>query len=396
MQVFNLQLRCVDMTLKTYFFLLFFVLGSFSAEVCLHFYEKSYRVLSRSELAKRQSLTLRSHQFHTNELLAEMNQAGLLIYQGKHKYQSGTEFLASNEFDWSKTPMDRSPTDVVVGFGTNSVWDIALRKNAKQMIIGDWSPWPLISQAFLISPLMRIAESPQEFLVMISGMPKVASKGKTIEQVFEIAQIFSGLHPEEKRGIIEILLMDLAKDSRISELELKFLTTYFRPMYAENIHPLGWGPFEKLRHPQFANLISFYSKRYNPVVVGEQDSIFSTQENYSKIKRMYTSKQVKYALTSITDLDFYQQVVSVNSNKGFKDYTFSVSNVFDCGCYNGLSFKDFQLYLKKLMNIVQSPITVFRTTNNTPPHGYYRYQINSDKDIPFNDEYDSSALSLAN
>lgn len=384
------------MRLKTYFFLLFFVLGSFSAEICHQYYENSYRVLTKSEIVKRQSLTLRSHQFHTNELLAEMNQAGLLIYQGKHKYQSGTEFLASNEFDWSKTPMDRSPTDVVVGFGTNSVWDIALRKQAKQMIIGDWSPWPLISQAFLISPLMRIAETPQEFLAMISGMPKVAGKGKSIEKVFEVTKVFSGLHPEEKREIIQILLLELAKDSRISELELKFLTTYFRPLFAENIHPFGWGPFEKLRHPQFANLTSFYNRRYNPSIAGQQDSVFSTQEGYSKIRRMYRSGQVKYGLASITDLDFYQQVVSVNSNKDFKNYTFSVSNVFDCGCYNGLSFKDFQSYLKNLVNIVQNSITVFRTTNNTPPHGYYRYQVNSEKDIPAIDEYDSSALRLAN
>lgn len=370
--------------------------GSGFSDTCHYFYKKQIKPLSKEALYLRDQIIQKNHRFTVGELLDNLKKDGKLIYKGSHKYQAGSEFLASNEFDWAQTPKDYEKTDIIIGFGTNSVWDLALRKKAEHIIIGDWSPWPIIAQAYLVAPLLRISKTPQEFIYMLNGLPSKFAYGKSLSDVFNIGKNFSLSRVSEQRTMVEMLLVDLANNPLITEKELQFLTTYFRPRLGDNLNPSGYGPFENLRSPQFALVSFFYDRRYNPQLVGEVDSIFSSIDNFNYLKSKFDGDKVKYGLTSITDLEFYKTVSESSKFPAKSKVTFSVSNVFDCGCYNGLTFFDFQKYLKSMIDIFKNPITVFRTTNSSPPHGFYRYFIPSKEKIPSSDEIDSTAINEKN
>src|SRR5687768_5422267 len=60
-------------------------------------------------LSNRLALISQNHHFQLSELVLQLRQDGKLMYRGKHKFKAGTEFLASNEFDWLATPFDHKP-----------------------------------------------------------------------------------------------------------------------------------------------------------------------------------------------------------------------------------------------------------------------------------------------
>lgn len=381
------------LALIAYILLSTFLTAAYPAGLCIDLFTKE-KLFSSHELEQRQQIIKRNHSFRDGSILVEeMAKDGSLIYLGDHQYSPGTEFLASNEFDWAqKSSPDRTETDVVVGFGTNNVWDIALNKKAKHMVIGDWSPWPVISQRFLIQPLIRVSKSPQELILQLAGIPKELAKGLSVSEAFLVTRQFDSLPISRQAPEVLKLLNELALDPNISEIELKFLTTYFRPRLGDNASLGGFGPFQQLRHPSFALLHSFYSKRYSPEIAGVSDNVFSSQKNFQYLKDLFDSGNVSFGITSVNDMSFYEKVKSAKMSGPLKRITLSVTNIFDCGCYNGLTFSDFRKYLKEALNIFKSPVTVHRTTNNVPPHGYYKYEIKTEDDIPKLDEFDSSAL----
>ncbi len=260
------------------------------------------------------------------------------------------------------------------------------------MVIGDWSPWPVIAQRYLIQPLIRISKSPQELILQLAGIPKDQAKDLSLSDAFNLTRKFDGLPISRQAPEVLKLLNDLAQDPNISEIELKFLATYFRPRLGDNISVGGFGPFQQLRHPTFALLHSFYGKRYSPEVAGSTDNIFSNQQNFQYLKNLFDSGNVSFGITSVNDMSFYQKVKATKMHGSLKRITLSVTNIFDCGCYNGLTFSDFQKYIRDSLTIFKSAVTVHRTTNNVPPHGYYKYEVNTADDIPKLDEFDSSAL----
>lgn len=382
---------------------LFVVVQLANAQTCESLFVDKTKILTEQQKAERLQIIRTKHILPVSLLIAEMKRNGSLIYEGKHNYLPGTEFLASNEFDWTKMPIDRNETDLIIGFGTNNVWDIAARKKAKKMVIADWSPWPIIAQEYIISPLIRIAKSPSDLILMLSGIsPKQYSSLQIpIEVAFEMTEIF------DRSYIYKVFefLKELSENPEINETELKFLTTYFRAHIGDHLYtdrlgyPLGYGPFSNLRSPDFGRLNFFYNKRYNPLKIGQIDSVFSSLDNFNHLKKLFQNKNVYYGLTSITDLSFYDSIKNNSVFKNIKSLTLTVTNIFDCGCYNGLNFSDFQKLLKdvrKLFSNFKAGITVFRTTNNRPPHGFYKYEIIDENSIPLKDEYDSSAVKIEN
>jgi hypothetical protein len=353
--------------------------------------ERAHRRKARFEIASR------VHTFTTQELIGDLIKSGQMIYVGKHKFEPGTEFLASNEFDWSRTPVDKTSTDLLIGFGTNSSWDLAMRKQAKHLVIGDWSPWPIIGQAYLIAPLIRLAKTPQEFILMISGISRKRAQGISVAEAFSIVQDFDSRPAHQQRDYILEHLDSLVEDFQISDQELKFLTTYYAPRLGVPTAPRSFGPFQGIRGSSMAMLNSFFAARYASGSNGKVDSVFSSQENFNYLKNLFDQGRVQYGLTAIDDPSFYAAAKQTQNRNNLKTTTISVSNIFDCGCYNGLTFASFQNYLRMVLSAIgnQSPIVVFRTTNNQPPHGYYRYEVQNESQIPKRDEKDSSALKEA-
>lgn len=95
----------------------------------------------------------------------------LLYNQPGKPEEAGIIFPASNEFDWAWFPWTPNPVDVVIGFGTNASWDVAIRHGATALVLGDWQPAPLYGQEFLLRPLILLAKNRQEFLSFLCGIP---------------------------------------------------------------------------------------------------------------------------------------------------------------------------------------------------------------------------------
>ena len=369
---------------------LLFSLGSLAAPLCESVFRDEAHVQKRIESLKS------NPDLELPQLLWQMQSEKKLIYRGKHKYEPGTEFLASNEFDWLATPFDKKPADVLVAFGTNSSWDIAVHKNVKSLYVVDWSPYPLLAHAYIISPLMKIAKTPQEFIILLSGrVPTPELTEGRLGDILQKSNVYSGSKKTEKLAETEAFLEYLARREEISDFDLQFLNSYFKGMAGENSAPNALGPFKGLRHPNFAKLLSFYHQRYSPDVsadhhIGkrtksslEEMSVFSSQKNFDKLKSLFDGDKVQYGMSSITDLGVYQAIKGKEA-PGLR-YSISVTNIFDCGCYNGLTMKDFSSYLHDMTRIFESndlnPLVVFRTTNTAPPHGFYRYDLKSPADV---------------
>lgn len=367
--------------------LLFHLIATNSySQQCESFYKKLSHSEAEVKINSRLELIKLPHDFSVNQLLRTLSSEGKLLYEGKHKYVAGTDFLASNEFDWSKTPMDHKPTDILIAFGTNSAWDIALDKNAKSLVISDWSPWPLIAQNYLISPLLKTSKSRSEFILALSGVPKSFSEHLDLDEAFSLAKKLLNRPTADKKILMDKLLVELANDLTITDLELKFITTYLMAKVGETSSPYNFGPFQNLRNSVFADFNLFYETRYNPKRIGPQNSVFSSEKNFAYLKNLFLQNRVSYGLTAVNDPSFYAALAAKTKSLNYSKVTVSVSNIFSCGGYNGLTFIDFQNYLQLLMKSFQGPITVFRTTSTTPPHNFFRYDLKKVTDIPEKDE----------
>ncbi|CAN5378207.1 hypothetical protein BH10BDE1_BH10BDE1_21710 [soil metagenome] len=324
--------------------------------------------------------------------------SGRLIRAGGHKYDSQSAFVASNEFDWHRTPFDNKPTDLMIAFGTNSAWEIAVNKSAGNLVMADWSPEPILAHAFVFTPLMRIAKTPQELLFLLSAR---TPDGANIHSVDLVLNKLS-THFELPQMQIETYLRYLETRPEISATELEFLAEYFYNRMP--LHPvqqlqqmLGGGPspgpFGALRARSFSNFVMFLDARYQDTPLGMRHfSVLHNNDNFAKLRQMYVDNRITYAHTEIADPLFYAAVAA--KFPAAKTWTVSISNIFDMN-YGDHSFQSMQRYLANLTAAAratqQTPVTVFRTTNFQPPHGFYRYEIKTPADIPKLDEVDSQA-----
>lgn len=332
-----------------------------------------------------------------SEMLFQMNTEKKLVYRGNHQFEPGTEFLASNEFDWLGTPFDHKPADTLVAFGTNSAWEIAVDKNVKSMYIADWSPYPLLASAYIVSPLIKIAKSPKEFIILLSGrIPTKKLLQESLDETFYHARQYSLFLTPEKLTETKSFLSFLARQA-ISDFELKFLTSYFLGLAGQNAGPQSLGPFVNLRYASYARLLNFYDQRYGPSVVEEANrdvvkkttlkraSVFSSPINFQRLRRLFLKDQVHYGLTSITDMKFYEAVRRKEQMLGRMSYVISISNIFDCTHYNGLTHLDLQNFLLGVTQIFgatsKSPLVVFRTSNTHPPHEFHRYDLTGQEQV---------------
>ena len=337
-----------------------------------------------------------------NRLQQTSRQTGQLIYLGKHRYDSRGAFIASNEFDWHRTPFDGKPTDLLIGFGTNSAWEIAINKRAKTMIVADWSPEPVLAHAYVLAPLIRISESPRELILHLAGRrPSETALTNIPALLHRYSQSYL-----MSREQIHTFLEYLATRNEIRDEELEFLSAFFYSrMSATSFmqspsrqpswigRPVYQGPFAGLRDPGFADISLFMALRYQEVPSKMiSHSVLHNPENYAKLRRVFLENRVHYAMAEIADRGFYQAVHARYPSAA--SWTVSATNIFDMP-YAGHSFQSMQRYLANLIEdagiSTGKLLTVFRTTGFAPPHGFYRYDIMSPFNIPKFDEDDSQA-----
>ncbi|MNL13472.1 hypothetical protein D3C87_1343810 [compost metagenome] len=296
----------------------------------------------------------------------------------------------------------------MVAFGTNSAWEIMLAQSPKHVVIADWSPNPLIGQAYIIAPLMKIAQTPQEFLMLLSGrLPEPGIEKKSVSDVFDEANSYLATPGHLRQEKAKALIADLVKRRIVKEKELSFLTSYFLGMTGATSAESGIGPFQGLRSQVFANFMKFYGARYGAenirysngdeaLAALETFGSLANLKNFKKLRRYFVEDRIRYAMTSVNDTGFYNQLMEIYRPQGLRNMILSVTNIFDCGDYNQMTFQHYQTLLKNVASQLRvSPggpsLTVYRTTNVAPPHGFYRYEIDSIEKVPQKDEADSQA-----
>jgi hypothetical protein len=315
--------------------------------------------------------------------MQELRTSGDVIFSGKHGWVPGSDFLSSNEGDWYNTPFDNKPTDLMIAFGTNSFWEIAVNKKAKNVILGDWSPLPLLAHAFVISPLIRISATPVDFIRYLDGQAPNGTPGD-IKQTLYRANMSPELIISQQR--VQTLLEDLAAKSEISDVELYFLSQYFWSRTSDQA--LSASPFRGVRSASFMHLAGFLGYRYAEASEDQlKKSVLHNPFLFTELKKIFTEKRIKYAWTEIANPEFYRKVKATYPDA--KDWTVSATNIFDMN-YNNHNYETFKRYLESLISIAGiteiKPLTVFRTTSGAPPHGFYRYDVKNVSDIPALDQ----------
>ncbi len=310
-------------------------------------------------------------------LLGKLRSKGLLIYHGNHVFTPAYEQLFSNEFDWLIHKFPQIETDIVFGFGTNSLWDIALQNKSESIVVADWSPWPIIAHAFICSPLIKIANSPQEFILLTCGLPAKTANGLSLENAFALAKKFTLSKVSDQKDKVQETLIELENSRLITDLELQFLTSFLAPRLGINLNAKsGYGPFPVLRSPDIANISYFLDRRYNPTVTGESSHVFSTIENFNYLKDLFLKQKITYAMADVMDIEFYKKIISWGSAKKSKSYALSVSNIFDCGYYNNLTLENLAKLKSELLNLFNGcDLQLYQTLNLKEPRNYFREKL---------------------
>ncbi|NCN40032.1 hypothetical protein GW916_02155 [bacterium] len=317
----------------------------------------------------------------------KLQASGRMAYQGNTDWSAGSEFLFSNESDWNKTPFDGRHADLMIAFGTNSFWELAVDKSVDKVVLADWSPLPLLAHAYIVAPLMRISRTAPEFISLLSGeIPSEAIPG-TPENVSHTLEKHSNpadfiLEPHQ----VTQLLQYLSSHREIRIDELQFLAHFFWSRTSEK--DLQNTPLKGVRADIFLFFQGGYWKRYKDIPASElHRSALHNQAHFKKLRELFLKDKVEYAMTEVADPNFYNTLKL--SHPKAKDWAVSVTNIFEMD-YNGHTFDTLRDFMKNLISSIGAseshPLTVFRTTNYRVPHRFYRYDLTSERDVPRDDE----------
>lgn len=309
-----------------------------------------------------------------------------LIYSNGRLDIDDFPFFSSNEKDWHKTPWDTEPTDVLIGFGTNSAWDLAVRKNAKRMVIGDWEMGPLIAQRYLLRPIVKLAATPIEFLHLLFGLWPASNVNSLDQAASAVDAIFDKSVRTLRRGHDELLKR--FKKSGASADELRTLKAHFEYLVAPPGHADRAGVLRGFSAQNNAFIGPSFLNRYVPLrqvengapgdwIARPNHSFLASQSAYDQFRELFLNR-TQLALTAFDDSAFYRQLKAEGDAAGFTRYTFSISNILDAALLGPEnSVAAFESYRQMIAEIFPEPkyeIVFFVTTNWTPPHGFLRLE----------------------
>ncbi len=326
--------------------------------------------------------------FSRNAVHEAFGRSERLLFSTDTQPTVGREFYATNELDGLiRGPVDRVPTDVVIGFGTNSSWDIAVRKNAKVLIIADWSWGPLIGQEYLFRPLILSAKTPGEFLGMLAGVPvpesvQMLPLGGVVQYIDSYIHYRGELEKKkpERNRFLNSKITEMAESGRFTRHQLEFVSSFFNALVnrdeeriEEPLH--NFGPFSgvyvihKVEH-----FYSYFRERYAPQSLWDQGateslmedpflSVFSSSEAFERLQRLFDGS-VYYAHASIEHPGIYETAKKLGARRGFADFTISASNIFDCGA------KDSAVHAARVGNFLHAVVPILTTDGH--PLAFYQ------------------------
>ena len=323
-----------------------------------------------------------------------------------------TGWPASNEFDFFAGTIDSRPADIFAGFGNNHVWDLAMRRRAKTVVLADRDPGVLKTQHLLYKPLLRLTRTPAEFVSVLAGVPLPQRlRDAPVEQAFaHIAIHRSRLPTHERLDFIDSIVRRMKADPAIDEHQRAFveyhLTWSIRP------GPKGFRGFAARGRPAYRGGLSAYGdqrtlfylfrKRYdkNAATGGWRVrrkrresrafddplfSVLSSQANFDWLKGIFEADQVYYIVADIRDAGAYRALGAFAREQQRKVSGLATSNIFDASERhapheaNRLAANVARLALQHAET--DASFTLYRTRRTTMDHRFEQYELPAAKAI---------------
>ena len=302
------------------------------------------------------------------EILADFLKSDRLIYQQKNmKYSPGKEFYLSNEFDLANMDIDIPAADLVIGVATNTVWDLQIRSNAKEMIIADIAIGPLLVQEYLFRSIFYLAETRAEFLNLLVGNDlrsnqsnypydslskrSKVSADQEITNLFNLAMWFkrnlnlesSSLQKTTIKKNLSSFLKRLEQMPGVTKYHKEFLSRFMNSLY------IAFAPeyslmysdetsrqakfltfaFENLlpRYTEHEMVESFLVKKGIKYSNQAKYSFLSNEANYQQLRYIFLN-HTSYVLSDIFNPNLYQSAAIKDKLAKANSVLYSSSNVF--------------------------------------------------------------------
>lgn len=257
--------------------------------------------------------------------------------------------IMSNEFDIFKLPQKLPQRDVFFGIGNNASWDLALRSDAKKLVLFDINYEPLILQRYFFRALFEVSETPADFYkyLFLKASQKHYEKDslKLIEDfdTYEDFAWFDGevIDPKiQRKELSEEFLKKLKEKSTDPEIEkvLEFVKA-FQDSYMNS----GIDLFPNSRGSSYEVVLTLFKNRYFPTqakgIFGlserEKEALYeknvtflSSPENFQKMRDLMLN--ASYVVASVESLfwENFAPRLKANSN-GATVYTSNILEVYE-------------------------------------------------------------------
>lgn len=312
--------------------------------------------------------------------------------------------LVSNESDFWKQPIDTRPADIFVGFGNNNVYDLAMRRNAKTMVIVDHDGEVLRAHEYLYKPLAMIARSPGEFISMLTGypVPRHAMDGP-IDFVFaEIARSIVSEHPifpnPERMRYAHSVAERIGAHPALTGAHAEFVRNHLLWLAApQQIRPSIEGVFSdfQLQEDGTAFMLGRLFARYSTLrlasegappelVLSPNYSILSSPEAFRWLQNIYSDNQVFYVLADIADGRAYERIGDLARASGQQIGGLYLTNITDIrnetdARGNALLYRVTKAAMRGMP--VDSSFTIYRTCGTGADHQYEQHQLSQPSDL---------------
>ncbi|MCB0393138.1 MAG: hypothetical protein KDD25_01185 [Bdellovibrionales bacterium] len=311
----------------------------------------------------------------------------VLLSAGHSEPNPDFSFVVSNETNFYLREVETEPTDMLIGFGTNSAWDLAVRKNAKHLVVGDWSIIPLIFQWHLFRPLAEVSRTPAEFLSLLGG--------QVLPESDSLKTVFAAFKNEIPMDYVNEFIQTATRKILSHPKNSGEFTAFIVRNYYANLFKLGPPLFEHRRLQNiFSGIFGYFKRRYDPnlliefgadpaIVNHPYFSFLSSQSAFDRFKRLITG-----ALTLVhmpyDDPDMISALEVIARDRGFERTTYSLSNIIDVSTNldPSLGSERFAKFAQMVFNIRGTrPFQIFQTRSNRDPYGYQQFTIGSVSDI---------------
>jgi len=287
-----------------------------------------------------------------SDLVQSFRKSKSLVYDSQAPRPLGLVMgghMASNEFDIFKLPQKLPQRDVFFGIGNNASWDLALRSDAKKLVLFDINYEPLMLQRYFFRALFEVSESPADFYkyLFLKASEKHYEKNtlKLIEEfdTWEDYAWFEGdaIDPKvQRKELSEEFLRKIKEKSKDPEKEKVLeIVKAFQESYMNN----GPDLFPSSRASSYEIVLTLFKNRYFPTqakgIFGlseyEKEALYeknvtflSSPDNFQKMKALMLN--ASYVVASVESLFWENFAPRLKSNSnGVTIYTSNVLEVYE-------------------------------------------------------------------